>query len=144
MLPWWGLNNTIRDTTIKQLSVFRFPLCSRWASLVAQMVRTACNEGDQGFIPGSGRPPGEENGNTLQYSCLENSMDRGAWHATVHRVTKSQTGLWLTCSRLCAKLNIHAITKSFFFFLLFIEVQLLLQSCVSFCCTTTWISYMYT
>ena len=42
-------------------------------------------------IPGSGRSPGEGNGNPLQYSCLENSMDRGAWWATVHRVTKSQT-----------------------------------------------------
>ena len=45
-------------------------------------------------IPGSGRSPGEGNGNPLQYSCLENSMDRGAWWATVHRVTKSQT--WLS------------------------------------------------
>ena len=44
-----------------------------------------------GFDPGSGRSPGEGNGNPLQYSCLENPMDRGAWQATVHRVTKSQT-----------------------------------------------------
>ena len=41
--------------------------------------------------PGSGRPPGEGNGNPLQYSCLENYMDRGAWRATVHGVGKSQT-----------------------------------------------------
>ena len=40
---------------------------------------SACNAGDLGSIPGSGRSPGEENGNPLQYSCLENSMDRGAW-----------------------------------------------------------------
>ena len=46
-----------------------------------------------GFDPGSGRFPREGNGNALQYSCLENSMDRGAWWATVHRVTKSQTRL---------------------------------------------------
>ena len=45
------------------------------------------------FIPGSGRSPGEGNGNPLQYSCLENPMDRGAWWATVHTVTKSQTRL---------------------------------------------------
>ena len=45
---------------------------------------SACNEGDQGSIPGSGRPPGKENGYPLQYSCLEKSMDRGAWWATVH------------------------------------------------------------
>ena len=44
-----------------------------------------------GSIPGSGRSPGEGNGNPIQYSCLENPMDRGAWWATVHGVTKSQT-----------------------------------------------------
>ena len=49
--------------------------------------------GDVGSIPGSGRSPGGGNGNLLQYSCLENSMDRGAWQATVHGVTKSRT--WL-------------------------------------------------
>ena len=50
---------------------------------------SACNEGDPGSIPGLGRSPGEGNGYPLQYSCLENSMDRGAWWATVHGVTKS-------------------------------------------------------
>ena len=48
---------------------------------------SACNAGDPGFILGSGRSPGEGNGNPLQYSCLENSMDGGAWQATVHVVT---------------------------------------------------------
>ena len=43
------------------------------------------NEGDVGLIPGSGRSPGEGNGNPFQYSCLENPMDRAAWHAIVHR-----------------------------------------------------------
>ena len=46
---------------------------------------------DVGLVPGSGRSPGEGNGNPLQYSCLENPMDRGAWWATVHGVTKGQT-----------------------------------------------------
>ena len=46
---------------------------------------------DAGSIPGSGRSPGERNGNPLQYSCLENPMDRGAWQATVHSVTESDT-----------------------------------------------------
>ena len=54
---------------------------------------SACNVGDPGSIPGSGRSPGEGNGNTLQYSCLENSMDGGAWWATVHGDTKSGTRL---------------------------------------------------
>ena len=48
---------------------------------------------DAGSIPGSGKSAGEGNGNSLQYSCLENSMDRGAWRATVHGVTKSQIQL---------------------------------------------------
>ena len=52
----------------------------------------ACQAGDLGSVPGLGRSPGEENGNPLQYSCLENSMDRGAWWATVHEVAKSRTG----------------------------------------------------
>ena len=46
---------------------------------------------DVGSIPGSGRSPGEGHGNPLQYSCLENPMDRGAWQALVHRVVQSQT-----------------------------------------------------
>ena len=53
----------------------------------------SCNAGDLGLIPGSGRSPGEGNGYPFQYSCLENSMDRGACWTIVHEVTKSQT--WL-------------------------------------------------
>ena len=59
-------------------------------SLVAQMIKNLPVIQE---IPGLGRYPGEGNGNTLQYSHLENPMDRGAWWATVHRVLKSQT--WL-------------------------------------------------
>ena len=54
---------------------------------------SVCNAGDLGSIPGLGRSSGEENGNPLQYSCLENPMDRGAWQATVQEVEKSQTRL---------------------------------------------------
>ena len=54
---------------------------------------TACNAGNLGLNPRPGRSPGEGNGNPLQYSCLENPMDREAWWATVHGVTKSQTQL---------------------------------------------------
>ena len=49
---------------------------------------SACNAGDLGSTPGSGRSPGEGKGNPLQYSCLENPMDRRAWQGTVHKVTK--------------------------------------------------------
>ena len=54
---------------------------------------SAYNTGDPGSIPGLGRSPGEGNGNPLQFSCLDNSRDRGAWQAIVHGVTKSQTRL---------------------------------------------------
>ena len=49
---------------------------------------SACNAGDPGSIPGSGRSPGAGNGNPLQYPCLENPMKRGAWQATVHGVAR--------------------------------------------------------
>ena len=55
---------------------------------------SACNAGDPASIPGSGRSPGKGNDNPLQYSCLENSMDWGAWLATVHGVAKNRT--WLS------------------------------------------------
>ena len=54
---------------------------------------SAYNAGDPGSIPGSGRSPGEGNGNPFQHSCLENPMDGGAWEATVHGVAKSWTQL---------------------------------------------------
>ena len=49
---------------------------------------SSCNTGDSGLIPGSGKSPGGGNGSLLQYSCLGNAMDRGAWHAVVHGVAK--------------------------------------------------------
>ena len=55
------------------------------------MNETACNAGDPGSMPESGRSPGEGIGNPLQYSCMENPMDRAAWPATVHGVAKSWT-----------------------------------------------------
>ena len=59
----------------------------------SEVKASAWNAGDLASIPGLGRSPGEGNGNPLQYSCLENSMDRGAWWATVHGVAKSGTQL---------------------------------------------------
>ena len=61
------------------------------ASLVAQTVKNLPNAGVLGSIPGSRRSPGEGNGNPLQYSYLENSMDRGSWWAITHGVAKSWT-----------------------------------------------------
>ena len=54
---------------------------------------SACNAGDPGSVLGLGRSPGEGNGNPLQFSCLENPMDGGAWWATVHRVAEGRTQL---------------------------------------------------
>ena len=69
----------------------------RWVSQVALVVKSppasAGDIGDLGSIPGFGRSLAEGHGNSLQYSCLENPMDRRAWRTTVHRVAKSQTQL---------------------------------------------------
>ena len=59
----------------------------------SEVKASSWNVGDLGSIPGSGRSPGEGNGNPLQYSCLENPLDGGAWWATVHGVAKSRTRL---------------------------------------------------
>ena len=74
---------------------------------------STCNAGDPGSIPGLGRSPGEGNGNPLQYSCLENPINRGAWWATVHGVTKSR--IWLS---------------NFTFFLSFFFFRLVTQWCL--------------
>ena len=88
-------------------NTLRTPLTAL-VSPVAQWVKnpsaSAGDTRDVGSIPGSGRSPGAGNGNPLQYSCLENSKDRGAWWATVHGVAKSQTRLsahttWGNCVR---------------------------------------------
>ena len=79
-----------------------------WASLMAQMVKNLPAMWETILIPGSGRSLGEGNGNPLQYSCLGNSMDRGAWQATVHGVTKSWPWLSNTFTSSLAKLgSIH-------------------------------------
>ena len=67
----------------------------------------ACNAGDPGSIPGEGGSLGEGHGNTLQYSCLENPMDGGAWWATVHGVAKSRTRL----SNFTLTFHVHALEE---------------------------------
>ena len=92
-----------------------------WTSLVAKMVKeSACNVGDQSLIPGLGRSSGEENGYPLQYSCLENSKDRGAWQATVHVFAESymterliSTPNYLTQTQLsCLNPTVELVIKS--------------------------------
>ena len=61
---------------------------------------SACNVGDLGLIPGLGRSPGGEHGNPLQYSCLENSMDREAWRVSVHGVAESDVTKRLSTAQL--------------------------------------------
>ena len=80
----WGRREL--DKMIVQLNTFTLGFPGGSDSKVS-----ARNVGDLGSIPGLGRSPGEGNGNPLQYSCLENSMDGGAWWATVHKVMKSRT-----------------------------------------------------
>ena len=85
---WWGLteSDTTEATQQQQDILMDFPGGSDGKASVY-------NTGDPGSVPEWGRYPGEGNGNPLQYSCWENPMDREAWWATVHGVTKSQTGL---------------------------------------------------
>ena len=71
-----------------------YPLQCSWASLVADGTQSTCNVRDLCLIPRLGRSPGEGNDNPLQYSCLENPMDWGAWWATVHGMAKYWT--WLS------------------------------------------------
>ena len=69
-------------------------ILTKWSG--SEVKASACNAGDLGLISGSGRSPGGGNGNPLQYSCLENPMDGGAWWATVHGVAKSWTWLFFS------------------------------------------------
>ena len=113
LVEWWGKENEITDTCqrnkVKNSSTVGMKdeaygllmlnskdetfktLTDTWHGSDGK--KSACNAKDLGSIPGSGRSPGERNGNPLQHSCLENSMDRGACWATVHRVAKSRTHL---------------------------------------------------
>jgi len=79
-------------TQLKQLSMHA-PILTLGFLGGSHSKESACNAGDPGLIPRWKRNPGEGNGYPLQYSCLENSMNRGVWLATVHGVGKSQTQL---------------------------------------------------
>ena len=95
-LPWQGLWQATVSTRywISTGSGFWvFLLLSSWLSGGSHSKESACGPGDPGLIPGSGRSPREGHGYPVQYSCLENPMDRGAWQAIVHGVAKSQIQL---------------------------------------------------
>ena len=90
---WWGPSSRL-CLILSSQSRKKATLFSDRASLAGSDGKeSACSAGDLGSIPGSGRSSREGNGNPLQYSCLENPMDRGAWQAAFHGVTKSQ--IWL-------------------------------------------------
>ena len=89
-------------------------IVNKGAFQAAQEVKNLpVNAGDAGSIPGLGKSPGEENGKSLQYSCLGNPMDRGAWLTTVHGVAKSRT--WLSIAqRSNLIIYIHLFTQQIF------------------------------
>ena len=84
-----------RNSRLGDINAFRCALKIELRGFGAYLVgshckkKSACNAGDPGLITGSGRSPGEGNGYPLQYFCLENPMDRGAWQATAHGVAKN-------------------------------------------------------
>ena len=83
-LTFWG------TARLFSTAVESRPIADRMGFPGGSVVKNSANPGDVGSIPGLGRSPGEGDGNPLQYSCLGNPMNRGAWRATVHGVPKSQ------------------------------------------------------
>ena len=109
MFQIYNISFIFKQTNMKIYGLFRAKLkahISSYYTAVSTLLglsgdsdskESACNAGDLGSIPGSRRSPREGNGKPLQYSCLENSMDRGAWWAAVHGISQSQAWLkWLS------------------------------------------------
>ena len=106
-----------------------------WRAIVSVVVKNlpanAGDEGNMGSVPGSGRSPGVGNCNPLQYACLENSMDRGDWWATVHGVAKSQTWLNVHTLLLCSwwwrwnEERVLIIELRFLFYFIFFRIEIL-------------------
>ena len=98
--PLWASGHCFRDLGHIREPCLRKTINSKYnkwgfpgGTVVKDLSASAGDAGDTSLIPGSRSSPGEEDGNPLQYSCLENCMDRGAWWATVYEVTKSRTRL---------------------------------------------------
>ena len=92
LLSYHVINTSYVPCTVLSASpiISHFPFIITW---LMNGKESACNTGDLSLTPGLGRSPGGGHGNPLQYFCLENPMDRGAWWATVHGVAKSRTQL---------------------------------------------------
>ena len=100
----WVLDNSVRRSSL-MISLARILELSRWLS--GQESAWQCRRHERPrFDPWVGRSPGEGHRNPLQYSCLENPMDRGAWPTTVHRVTQSRTRLKQLSMQHCPKLQV--------------------------------------
>ena len=105
----WVHIHTHTHTHILSHTHISFIRASQGALVVKNLPGNAGDTRDEGPIPGLGRSPGGGHGNPLQYSCLENSMDRGAWEATVHGTAKSQTQLSGLCTHtICWEHVIHS------------------------------------
>ena len=102
----WAIFKVFVEFIIILLLVFFWHVESYGCPGGSDSVESACNAGDQGLILGLGRFPGRRNSYPLQYSCLENTMNRGAWQAIVHGVAKNgDTTEWLTLLLSCGNLR---------------------------------------
>ena len=114
------------------------------ALVIKNLPASAGEVRDTGSIPGLGRSPGGEHGNPLQYSCLESPMDRGAWWATVHGVTKSRTRLEQLSNHSTSlpKKDLRNIQLYLGFPIIWIKPSLCQHSCLLFCSTLFFFSYL--
>ena len=93
VLRFFSLCRSSKACYVVLINIFEYYLTSQVVRVVKNLPANAGDAKDVGSIPGWGQSPAVGNGNSLQYYCLENSMDGGTWWATVHRVTKNQTRL---------------------------------------------------
>ena len=129
--PAWAFSDSCKLMSLTNFGEFSgFPggACDKNPPINAGDLRDPC------LIPGLGRSPGEGHGNTFQYPCLENPVDRGAWRAAVHRVTKSRTRLQWLCMNAWGVFSYYSIryfsSLPFYFLLGLVLDYLLLDMCL--------------